>query len=337
MTQAPNTTAQIVASPRSASAKVRSLVVFALGLLLLSAAVWAIASRRDQLQSAWHAARTTQWYLVAAMFLLPLLNWTTTTSIFWVLTRRYGAVRWTEMAALIASAWLLNFLPMRPGMVGRLTYHKKVNAVRVRDSVKVLIAASATTGAAVALLLGIVLMLGAAPSRALLVISIGAPALVLALLTLAARRLKGQAWRWPAAASFRYCDVTVWALRYWIAFMIIGHPVTPIGAAAVTVTGQAAMLAPVQLGLREWVIGATGALLPPEWSPATVQEGSGAMAAIAPGLLADIAMRAVELSIAVPLGLASSMWLFRALRRGTGPERAGQEEGSANPSPDQAL
>lgn len=325
---------------RSEGRGARSAAAFAVGLLLLGAAVWAIASQRSSLADACIRARNTPWYYVAAMLLLPLLNFSATTSLFCVLTRRYGRVGWREMGALIGSAWLLNFLPMRPGMVSRLAYHKKVNGIRIQDSVKVLVAASASTGFAVVTLLSLVLALGADAQVGSLISAAAIPPVALALLALVISGRQGQAWRWPAAAALRYIDVTIWAVRYWLAFTMIGKPVTPVGAAAVTLVGQAAMLAPVQIGFREWVIGAAAALLPAEWSPVQTPPSPGAMAAVAPGLMADVAMRAAELAIAIPLGLASSLWLWHRL--GRQPPRSTHQNpcpdpDTPNPAPENAL
>src|SRR5690606_21044113 len=108
------------------------------GALLMALAVW-IALRRGGMESALDSLRQAGALTVLALFALPIASWLLTATLFWALTRRFGRVRWTEMTALIAASWLLNNLPMRPGMVGRVAYHRLVNAIPVLASVRVLV------------------------------------------------------------------------------------------------------------------------------------------------------------------------------------------------------
>ncbi|MCA9299560.1 MAG: hypothetical protein KDA28_10865, partial [Phycisphaerales bacterium] len=100
----------------------RRLIAFAIGLLLIIAALVAVATQRHALRAALDSLGSAPWWMVVLLIVLPLGNLVTVSTSFAVLTNRYGRVGWTEMLALIASAWLLNYLPMRAGMVGRFAY-----------------------------------------------------------------------------------------------------------------------------------------------------------------------------------------------------------------------
>ncbi len=65
-----------------------------------------------------------------------LANLLLTGLLFTVLISRYGNVGRVEMQALIATATLLNFLPLRPGLFGRIAYHRTFNAIPAAASVK---------------------------------------------------------------------------------------------------------------------------------------------------------------------------------------------------------
>jgi hypothetical protein len=101
--------------------------------------------------------------------------------------------------------------------------------------------------------------------------------------------------------------MAVWMLRYALVFGLIGRPLGPTSAAAIALGGQAAMVLPIQIGLREWVVGLTSTLLPESHTVA----GAAAAASLSPGLLADLINRAAELAVSVPLGLAAAAVLYR--------------------------
>jgi hypothetical protein len=311
----------------------RGAAAFALGFVLLGAAVWAVLSQRQAAEHALESARSAPPGLVAAVVLLPLLNWLLTSAVFQVLTGRYGGVRGVEMRALIGSAWLLNYIPARAGLAGRIAYHKGVNGIRVRDALSVIVQSIGCTGAALAGLLGVIATARAtaAPTwlMALAMVSIGAGLIIVALVW------RGRApasvwWRWAAASGLRFLDVTVWGVRYLAVFALAGVSVTPLAVGVVTAASQASMLLPVQVGAREWVVGmALGAT-----RSGSLQEGSRALLeAAAPGLAADLINRSAETLVALPVGLWGTWWVLRRVRGvdGTGAPggRSGHQPGSA--------
>ena len=127
----------------------RGVIMFTLGTALVVAAVVAVARQGAGLTGVVDALRTSPSWLVALLLALPFLNWLCSAASFHVLTNRYGKVGAVEMGAVIGSAWLLNYLPMRPGLVGRVAYHKKVNNIPIGASVQVLALSIGLSGATV--------------------------------------------------------------------------------------------------------------------------------------------------------------------------------------------
>ena len=293
----------------------RGLIGFAVGVALFAAAVWAIASNRGEIESALRSARAAPWWVVAAVVVLPVINWLLVGTSFAVLENRYGRVGVGEMLALIGSAWLLNYLPMKPGMFGRLAYHKHVNGIRYADSARVLVASVSLTAASIGALLVIALLvrmsgpvwwgwLWCVPVP----VGLGVAALVLA-------PRGGWGWRLALAGLLRYLDTMVWIGRYAAAFAMVGSPLDFQTALFVAAVSQLALLIPVAgngLGLREW--------------------GVRAASALQIGLLADVINRAAEIAVALPIGLAGTVWAARRLAR----HRAGGTTGDRT-RPEQAI
>ncbi|MBX3357556.1 MAG: hypothetical protein KF745_03925 [Phycisphaeraceae bacterium] len=292
--------------------RVLSVLGFGVGLLLIGAAVLAVAREGDAWTIARESITRAPRLELAMLLLLPVCNWLVTSAVFWVLTRRYGRVGFGEMSALIGAAWLLNMLPLRPGLIGRVTYHKTVNRIRIRDSAKVLALSMGCT------VLGAVAVLGVAmvPHGSVMASAgiVAAPVFILLAVAWATSWIwrngtggEFVGWRTWVAGLLRYLDVLLWAVRYWLAFRVIGAPISPAGAAIVAAASQAAMAVPVQVGVREWIVGVAAAGLPRAIF-AGKEAGVGVSAAT-PGLLADLLNRACELLVVIPVGVGCLAWL----------------------------
>lgn len=298
------------------------------GFVLLALAVFMVVRQRDVsgqnlLSAAWTSARAAAAWKVAVVLLLPVVNWWVVTLLFLALTRHDAPrVRLWEMGALIGSAWLLNIIPGRPGLVGRVAYHKAVNGLAVKGSVKVILLGVVSNVAAVGLALLLVgagyltgqilpgeiraegtekfLVLGGAATAALLLglawVQRGRPVRAGAPMAL---------WRFVFAVAMRYVDYLVWVVRYWVAFDVIGMPITLTEAAGVAVVSQVVQLSPAQLGVREWAVGLAGGVLP----SLRGLEGAGARAGS--GLTVDLLCRAAELAVQLPVGAVCTWWVVR--------------------------
>lgn len=297
----PGSAASASSTPPAARSTARqrwSIVFYGVGVALLLAAAWAVFHQQSLIASAWQTAMAAPSWLVAAVVVLPILSWLCTNGTYLTLTRHYGRVGWWEMAGLIATAWLLNYLPLRPGMFGRVAYHKAVNNISVRDSARVIAMAVActATGAALMVLTALaVRSLAPEEHRGLVMALVQSGvwlSLAVAAVTIRVTTPTGLTWRVLAALAWRFADMLIWALRYWAAFSLLGKPIDFASATGLAAVAQVGMLAPIQFGVREWLIGL--------WTPVMVV-----------GLTADLVNRAIEVLIAVPLGLASSLWLYR--------------------------
>ncbi|MGH7132388.1 MAG: hypothetical protein ACREJO_10635 [Phycisphaerales bacterium] len=303
------------AHPVRAGRRAWSVAMFAFGLCLLVAAVWVVTRQSSALADAWAAARTSPPWMIAAIVLLPLVNWLLSSVIFWIITNRYGRVGFWEMSALLGSAWLLNMLPMKPGLVGRVAYHRAISGIPIATSLMALALAFASGLAGIALAVA----LTTPPARvgAQMVVGI---MVVSAPILWGISKSKGKlsatdlVARCTLAALVRSLDTYIWAIRYALVFKIVGiEGLTPGVVVAIAGVSQIAGQFPVQFGLREWVVG---------WSASQTGSSTRAaagLAALAPGLTADLINRACEIACALPVGLVSSAWVFRRLRRAQQP------------------
>ena len=263
----------------------------AAGLILLVAAVVTVVGQRETIANALDAVAHPLPGRLAVLAGAVVANIILTGLVFSVLMSRYGRVGLLEMQALIAAASLLNFLPLRPGLFGRIAYHRSVNEIPAVATVKTILQAMALT-IAVAAWLAVALALTAftpAPLWGL----VAAPVPVLAVSLVFSRLRIG-----AAAALLRYLEVMVWAVRYQAAFALLGSPIPVESALAFACVSMVAMLVPLVgngLGVREWAVGLTAPLL----TPYQLQLG----------LAADLVNRAAELLIILALGLAGVGWI----------------------------
>ncbi|MCI0630632.1 MAG: hypothetical protein L0Y44_08275 [Phycisphaerales bacterium] len=266
------------------------------GALLLGAALYMVWRQRETLSAARAAIqsmptdRLVLYLAVAAGSVV--LNIVLSALLFSALMSRYGKVGLLEMQALIASATLMNYVPLRPGFFGRIAYHRAVNQIAVVDSTKTVLAAAGLSAAIAGYLaLAVTLSAGVSIDLRLLV------ALPLAAILIGAAIAKGSR-LWLLAASARYAEVLVIAARYLAVFALIGSPIDFRDALAFGCVSMIAGMVPFfgnGLGLREWAIGLVAPLL-------TAYQ-------MELGMTADLVNRAVELTVALAAGSIGLVWL----------------------------
>ena len=264
-----------------------------IGAALLGAALVVVARQHEMLGPAWEAIRRPAPAYVLVLVGGVCANVVLTGLLYSVLISRYGRVGLLEMQALIAAATLLNFLPLRPGLFGRIAYHKASNAIPAVASLKT-VAQAVLLSLAVAGYVAIALVVAARCGPPLRVL-VGLPVVLLAVAALL-RPVR----LWAVAALVRYLEVIVWSLRYHAAFALVGSPIGAESALAFACLSLIAMLVPVVgngLGVREWVIGMAAPLL----TPYVLELGLGA----------DLVNRAAELVVVLVLGLAGMGWLWK--------------------------
>lgn len=288
--------------------------MFTIGAALVVAALVVVARQGAGLAGVWDAARDSPAWLVALLLVLPLLNWLCSAASFHVLTNRYGKVGAIEMGAIIASSWLLNYLPMRPGLIGRVAYHKRCNGIPIAASVQVLAFSIGLSGVAIIVTLASLLLLGAqagsqgaAPGlRTWFALSV--PAILGLAGTIWLRARSSSSWRFVGAGVFKFVDVLVWATRYWACFSMVGVELSPTQAAGIAAVTQLVLLIPLAgngLGLREWGVGLVASSLPAWFA------GGAAAPTRVEGLSADLVNRGAELLAALVVGLWGTMMVAR--------------------------
>ncbi len=292
----------------------RGVVMFTVGAALVVAAVLSVASQGAGLTGVIDALRATPRSLVALLLALPFLNWLCSAASFHVLTNRYGKVGVVEMGAVIASAWLLNYLPMRPGLLGRVAYHKKFNDIPIAASVQVLALSIGLSGVVIIVMITLLPLLGgqaathvASPATQTW-ITLTIPALLGVAATLWLHARSAPSWRFISAAVFKFADLLVWTLRYWVCFAVVGVEISPTQAAGIAAVTQLVLLIPLAgngLGLREWAVGLVASSLP------TWFAGAAAAPTRVEGLSADLVNRAAELFAALLVGLWGTMVVAR--------------------------
>lgn len=271
--------------------------------VLLGLAAWSVVAARTQLAAAFEALRDPPPLLVAAVLASVAAGLLLTGLLFGMLMRRFARVPSLEMQALLAATALLNFLPLKPGLLGRVAWHRLRHGVAVRDSVRTLVEAMLLSLAVLSSFLACVPIARGAGLH---------PVWALALPAVVAVGLPSARLRLPVQAFLvRQLELALWTLRYWAVFRLIGAPI-PLDAAIVL--GGASALAtlvpfvPNGLGVREWVTG----LLAPAVATETVTTGQ--------ALLAELVLRAAEVAVLLPAGLAAMAYLARL--RGTAAQAA---------------
>lgn len=286
-----------ISEPPRIGSRLPRRIGMALGLALLLGAVVMLVQRREEVASALEAMRAPSIALIALMLASVAANLILSSLTFSLLMSRYGRVGVLEMQAVIAATALLNFLPLRPGLFGRIAYHRAVNDIAVVDSAKVVVQAVVLTLCAAALLAGIALLSHRAAIRLEFLILLSGALLTLGALVPAARI-------WSMAGLIRYVEVLVWSVRYLAAFALIGSPIEPaaaIGLACISILATMAPLFSNGLGLREWLVG----LLAPVIAGSKLELG----------LTAELLNRAAEIIIVLLMGGAGTAWLARRTRR----------------------
>lgn len=294
----------------------RGVVIFSIGAILVVAAIVAVARQGSGIAGIVGAVRNSPAWLVVFLAALPFLNWLSSAASFHVLTSRYGRVGAVEMGAVIGSSWLLNYLPLRPGLIGRVAYHKKVNNIPIAASVQVFAFSIGLSTVAIVVMLASLFLLNwqtSATGRTWPAwIAMSVPAFAGGVASAWLRARSSPSWRFVAGGALKFADLIVWAARYWACFSIVGVDLTPTQCAGVAAVTQLVLLIPLAgngLGLREWAVGLVASSLP-AWF---------AGGAVAPtrvdGLSADLVNRGAEVVAALLVGVWGTIVVARRAAR----------------------
>lgn len=278
-------------------------IAFALALVLFAAAVVAIARSAPTIDQVRRAVTAPDPWLVAAAVVALLASVTACGGIFHALLAPFGRIGRLEMVQLIATSSVLNYLPLRPGLVGRIAHQDLVNGISVRRSAVSVVEAGVVCGVSILWLAGS-LGAGAWTGAAWVGWSLAA----LPSLGWCARRTQQPTTpqRLLNALAWRQVDLLAWGVRYWAVFGLLGVQLSPGECARAVCVGSAANLVPFVgngLGIREWAIGLAGERM--------------ALWTTDVGLAAELLNRALDLVVALPLGVLCAVPIARRLRAAT--------------------
>jgi hypothetical protein len=272
-----------------------------IGIVLFAAAVWLIAAHANEASQAWAALEQPSPTALSVLLVVSVLLIPLSAAAQSLMLRRTSGV-WVgmgEMSALVSVATLLNMLPMWPGAIGRIGYHKVVHGIPPMRA-----------GIAVVSIRLIGLVMGAALLTVVWVWPAGAVAVWFAvlfgLMTVGV---------WPSmrlvawVIIIRWVDLLCTAVRYAAAFSLLHVDLQSAGAAAMAGTGEVASSVPFigsGPGLREWSIG---------WMADRISHLPDALVV---GVMADLLVRIATLVVTLPLGLLAFRWLSRRLQSSAG-------------------
>ena len=272
---------------------------------MLAGAVVLVWTQHDRLTTALQAMSRPGAIPILLLVLSMLASIVVTGLQFQLLLGRHG-IPAMEMQGLIAGSALLNFLPLKAGLFGRIAYHQVVHGIHPMETAKAMILAR---------------------GGGLLAIAITAISLFFRDL------FEGPLWAWalvPAAIPgwfimlratrtaglvvvLKYVDLLLMAVRYRLAFSLMAEPISFDICMALAAIGMLAGAVPFLtggLGLREWLVGWLASML------------VALPAALELGLLADLVNRATELVVLLPVGGLAILWLRPRLTRSIADHRA---------------
>jgi uncharacterized membrane protein YbhN (UPF0104 family) len=264
---------------------------------LVIGAIVVVVRERSTIEDAWRALQAAPPWTVVALLGSLLASVLLSGIVFWLLTNRFGRVPFGDMQALIAATALLNYLPLRPGLVGRVVYHRTHHGIRAQDSLRTIVEAMALSIVALGLLVPGLLIAHALTAPLWM-------AVIAPLLPCCA----GLVWRGQRSLLLAYAtrvvETILTAVRYHLLFALLGSPVPWHVSGSLACVSMIATMVPFVsngLGLREWAIACLAPLL--------------AGASLERGLAVELLHRTTEILVIAPTGLMGLFWLWRAQRR----------------------
>lgn len=300
------------------------LLAMILGAILFIGAVVLIINQQDRIEPALQAIGNPGLKNTVILIASMLAGLFLTGLQFQLLMARHH-IPMLEMQGLIVSSALLNFLPMKAGLLGRIAYHQVSHGIHPLETTKAMILAR-IAGLAI----------------------IGMTACALFLRDLA----DGPLWAWALLPAFlsgwllmpqmtrvvgmvlvlKYLDLILMAVRYHYAFQMMDQSIgfdICIALASIGMLAGAIPFLSGGLGLREWLVGWLTTIL--VMLPASLELG----------IMADLINRASELVVVLPLGVIAILWLrprfMRALKIRESEIKRLQSESMSTGSPDPQL
>jgi uncharacterized membrane protein YbhN (UPF0104 family) len=274
------------------------------GLGFFAAAIHFAMGEKEEFGKAIEALRDPPPIAVALVLASVFVGAVLSAVLFHILMRRFGKVPFWEMQALIAASAFANYLPLKPGFVGRVAYHRLRHGIRAAHTLRTILEAIALSGTVASLFLVSLVSLRALAARGVTV----AGHEIQGEWALVAPSVLALAMFWPKTRSLsqallvRQAELALWTLRYWAVFQLVGAPIdleTAIVLASVSVIATLLPVVSNGLGIREWVIG----LLAPMISHQPVSTSQ--------AIVAELVHRAAEIAVMAPFGIVSIIVLYR--------------------------
>ncbi len=318
----------------------RERIGFVTGIVLLGAAAAYLISEPEQFGKFVEQIKDAPAWAITVVLIGPIFNWVCVGLCLHALVRRHGEVGRLEMLALVGSAWLLNHLPMRPGLIGRIGYHAKINSIRVRDSIEASLWSVIHAAIANAIALGLVLMVPTDLSLGMLVGVLLLPTAIAGVIGGVLMFSRPRVGLLLFGFVYRGLDLFVWMARYAAAFAMLGIAVSPIQIVLITAASQIAQLIPLTgagLGFREWGV-AIAAKMSGGIGIGSGVGSAGAGLSMRSAIGADVINRIAETAIVIPLGLVCTGIVAKRFAAGVGSadELVSEEPLSKEPSADHA-
>lgn len=303
------------------------LLGFALGLLLLSWCVTAALERGD-----WDAVRRADTRVVAALLGCTLASLLLNGATFWVTARPLRALPFWDLQRLNFVANMLNYAPVRLGVVARVAYHLRVDRLSLGQIAgwMAFVLSVVLLGAAACVLATVVH--GVFDGLWLLLVAVQMAAGGLVARAAALRRAVGESrdglgrilgdptavW---GAIALRLGDLAAYSGRMAAALHMLEFQVRPSDVVILAVVALASSLTPLgRVGIREWSVAQAGALL-------------GLGRGDVPRSLEQLALveSAGEALVLVPIGTLSLLWYWRRWARAPHDAGASPDEHAAAP------
>ena len=298
-----------VLAPASRGRLGLKIVGFIVGLSLLG---WIIYDAISTQQFAGLA--NARWWQFALLLGCTLISVAANGAIFWAIIRTVAPVRLWDIQCVNAAVNLLNYAPIRLGMVTRVTHHRRVD----RLPYSILLGWYAALAGLMFMTLGCVLAATLVrPQIDLWWLALLTGMLVIGCslsVWIGSHRLLAGKWQNASkmiavpravalAVALRLVDMAAYGGRLYLAIAILGVDVSPRDAVYLTIISMVSTLAPVgSVGFREFAIAKLGPLLT---NPSLREH-------IDAAVLLD---RAGEVVIFIPLGVLALLWMTRAWRR----------------------
>ncbi len=317
-------------------AKVRRWLgyVVAVGLLVWWI-VMAVGGGGGEGGADWEKLFSADWRGLAGVLGCVVIQFLCCGLVFYVISGPFevgeGKLGVTGMQAMIAGSALLNYVPLRAGLLGRVAYLKRQHGIGYRASIWILILVSGVSVVVLGVmfvvsllivdgdtgLLVMGMLLGVGPMFAEGMIGLGKGGDVKR-----KRMISGVL----QGLMYRFVETMVVAARLYFVFAIVGIEIGSREAVILATSGMFITMVgvtPNGLGLREWLYGLIAAS---GFFGGDVESG------LALGLTAGLVDRAAETLVTVPAGLVGLAWLKRLMARRNGVVKSGfdsihEEEG----------